>query len=339
MIEDEADVNRRIGNYRIVRPLGRGGMGAVYEVEHVNLKTHHALKTFTVDHGKQGFLRERFFAEGRALARLKHDNLVHVFDLDVDSTTGEPYFVMDLVLYKDGEPHTLADIEEGGVDEDTLVRWYVELVDALRYVHAQGIVHRDVKLNNILLTADRHVMLSDFGVSRFLGRDICGELEIASTMSDASGGGRLVLGTAGYIAPEVKRGEAATPAADFYALGMVFYRLLTGMWYEPHATALHLLDDFDYNWNQVLPLLLSEDPAARKPYLPTRTSSVATISATPKRRLPRHLVWFALALGVAGVIAAACWLGVRRGTVAQPGAVNDEDAFVQDAYAIPASVK
>ena len=82
--------NDQIGAYRVVRPLGKGGMGSVYEVVHVKLGVHYALKTFTLDHGYVELLKERFMAEGRVLARLRHPNLVRVFDLDIDKDLHPP---------------------------------------------------------------------------------------------------------------------------------------------------------------------------------------------------------------------------------------------------------
>ena len=81
-------------------------------------------------------------SEGRILARLHHPNLVRVFDLDFDVATQTLYFVMDLVLYKDGQPYTLADVEDGSADEDHLSRWFGQLASALDYIHNAGIVHQ-----------------------------------------------------------------------------------------------------------------------------------------------------------------------------------------------------
>ena len=106
-----------IGNYRIIRPLGEGGMAAVYEVEHLKLGVHYALKTFTLQEGHVELFRKRFSVEGKILARLNHPNLVRVIDLDLDEKAGALYYVMDLVLSEDGETHTLADVKPGEADE------------------------------------------------------------------------------------------------------------------------------------------------------------------------------------------------------------------------------
>ena len=256
--------NDQIGAYRIIRHLGKGGMGAVYEVVHTKLGVHYALKTFTLDHGHVKLLKERFLAEGRILARLRHPNLVRVFDLDVEESTNTPYFVMDLVQYKDGSSYTLADLEPGGADEEHLARWLVQLCSALDYIHAAGIVHRDIKLGNILLDAQGGVVLSDFGVSRFSSKALRRELDLERTVvSGDTVTGNLVMGTSGYMAPEVKRGEDATAAADAYSLGIVFFRLLTGVWYENRPNIFGLLDPFEAAWQDLLPRLLAENPEER----------------------------------------------------------------------------
>ena len=257
-----------IGGYRVVRPLGRGGMGAVYEAEHLELGTRCALKVFSRDHGDVESLRQRFRTEGRVLARLRHPNLLRVYDLGEDEGRGALYFAMDLVVGADGAPRTLEDVRPGDADEATLARWYAQLRSALEYVHAAGVVHRDVKPGNILVGADGGVILGDFGISRFLDGKLRRELEVENTMeTDAASAGK-VMGTAMFIAPEVRRGEKATAAADAYALGVTFYRLLTGVWYEPGPVAEGLLSGFGREWRSALAKLLSESPADRLPIPP-----------------------------------------------------------------------
>ena len=138
-----------IGTYRIIRLLGQGGMGAVYEVEHTQLGVHYALKTFTIEDGHVDLLKNKFLTEGKVLARLHDPHLVRVFDLNFDEATGMPYFVMDLVLSEDGSPRTLLDVKTEELDEDCVFEWFADLASAIDYIHAQGIVHRDIKLGNV----------------------------------------------------------------------------------------------------------------------------------------------------------------------------------------------
>ena len=267
---------QRIGSYRIIRLLGQGGMGAVYEVEHEHLGVHYAMKTFTLEKGHVELFRKRFSAEGKILARLNHPNLVRVTDLEIDENVGALYFIMDLVLSEDGETHTLADIEPGGADEAQIFEWFRQMCDALTYVHSNGIVHRDIKLNNILLAPDRRVVLSDFGISKVSDEKMRSDMDVTKTMvTGMTTGQNLVMGTLGYIAPEVQRGREATPASDVYSLAVAFFHLLTNVWYDPclapskdsdslvSMNSVKLLEPFKYRWAAVLPRMLDENPAER----------------------------------------------------------------------------
>ena len=278
---------QKIAGYHVVRLLGRGGMAEVYEVERPGVRR--AMKVFVNDGQQAELLKSRFLAEGRLLARLDHPRLVKVHDCGVDEATGRPYLAMDLVVGADGEPHTLASLHgEHQITEERLLGWYADLAAALAYIHAAGVVHRDVNPSNILVAADGHAVLADFGVSRVSDKDLRTELSIDATMAtDAPTLSRIVFGTANYLAPEVRRGDAATAAADLYALGVTFFRLLTGVWYEPDTNALELLKSFDPVWRRIFPALLAADPHRR--------------SLPPCRRTHRLWAWFVLAAAVIAV--------------------------------------
>ena len=310
-----------IGNYRILRPLGKGGMGTVYEVEHVKLGVKYALKAYNLREGEAEIFRRRFSAEGKILARLVHPNVVRVFDLDFDEGTGTPYYVMDLVAASDGSTRTLASVEPGSVDEDVLLGWFADLCSALDYVHAQGVVHRDVKLGNVLLAPDGHAVLSDFGISRVTDEKLRADVDLARTVASEVTG-RMVVGTAGYMSPEVAAGSEATPAADVYALGVVFFKLLTGVWYDPclssekgdgarRVTAAKMLEYFRYGWGKVLPRMLDQD-AARRPAKLAELPAVVRPLPRPKLRLsPVQWVFavaaFLLAMALGAFLGALIW--------------------------------
>ena len=336
-----------IASYRVVRQLGAGGMGAVYEVEHVTLGVHYALKTFTLEKGHAELFRKRFLAEGRLLARLSHPNLVHVFDLAYDEALDLLYYVMDLVLYKDGEAHTLADVELGSADEEHLVQWFGELCRALAYVHDQGVVHRDIKLNNILLAPGHHVVLSDFGISKVLGDKLRTDIDVSQTMTVAATaveGGKLIMGTKGYIAPEVLRGEAVTSAADVYSLGVVFFKLLTGVWYDRSLVSrgradLNLLRHFENRWQEILPQMLNEDPTKRPLDLEGFAARLSA-SHVVSRRPWAWVAGTAAALGVAA--GAYLLLSPSGGRAASPVQATDqaEDVtWLDQAFAVPENAR
>ena len=265
-------------------------MAEVFEVEHERLGVCRALKLFTAEGTRADFLRTRFIAEGKLLERLDHPRLVKVYASGVDEVSGAPYLVMDLVLGADAEPQTLATLHaRRQITEERLFGWYEDLAEALRYIHASGVVHRDVKPSNILIGADGHAVLSDFGVSRFTDENLRKELSVDATMAtDATTLSRVVMGTANYFAPEVRAGATATAAADIYALGVMLFRLLTGVWYEPDTNALELLKSFDPAWRRIFPALLAVDPRRR--------------SLSPCRRARRLWVWAVLAVVVIVVV-------------------------------------
>ena len=264
------------GSYRIIRPIGAGGMASVYEVEHITLGVHYALKAFTFDADHAELFRKRFAIEGKILARLSHPSLVRVIDLKMDEAVGVLYYVMDLVAADDGDPRTLADLESGAVDEERVLFWFRQMCEAVDYIHEQGIVHRDIKLNNILMSSDDRVVLSDFGISKVSDEKLRQAVDVTVTMvTGTANGGHLAMGTQGYMAPEVADGGEVTPAADVYSLGVAFFRLLTNVWYDPclapaadskdviGMNSLKLLQFFDYNWDEVLPQMLEADPRKR----------------------------------------------------------------------------
>ena len=253
-----------IGSYRIVRTIGEGGMATVYEVEHTTLGVHYALKTFTFDpkEDEDGMLRAKFVDEGKLLARLKHENIVHVFDLAFDVDRRLLYFVMDLVLYTDGNPYTVDDVQREEIDEDIVFTWFEDVCKALDYGHSQGIVHRDVKAANLLIRQDRHVVLADFGISKIFGGKLHSELNPSHT-SRIEEGSVTVLGTPHLMAPEVDAGAEATPAADAYSVGAMMFELLTGKWFDECEDPRPLLEGYRYDWASALALFLDDDPAER----------------------------------------------------------------------------
>ena len=237
-------------------------MAEVYEVENERLGARFALKAFTLDHGDVEFLRKRFRVEGRLLARLNHPRIVRVYDMDVDAVTGIPYYVMDLVQDSAGRSRSLRDaMESGDISEEKVIGWYEDLREGLAYIHGEGVVHRDVTLENVLIGSDGHAVLSDFGVSKILPHDLRAELK--ETLHTLVRGDRPLMGKPFYFAPELKDGADESAASDYFSLGVMMLRLLTQVWYTPGAKLDDLLVAFDPLWRKVIPDLLLDDPAAR----------------------------------------------------------------------------
>jgi eukaryotic-like serine/threonine-protein kinase len=196
------------GRYRLGHTLGTGGVADVYRAVDERLQRDVAVKWFRGDVAEQ---LSRYDDEMRTLARLNHPSLVTVFDAGTDSETGRPYLVMELI---DGKP--LSDHLLGGpLGADRTAQVGASVADALAYVHGQGLLHRDVKPANILLSADGRVHLADFGIARL----------IDSARVTAAGD---VVGTPAYFAPEQVAGEPVGPPADVYALGLVLLECITG---------------------------------------------------------------------------------------------------------------
>ncbi len=200
----------QLGPYRIVRKLGRGGMGTVYEGVDIETDARAAVKLLSVAVADDEGFRRRFEAEVDTLKKLNHPNIVRLFGFGEQD--GLLFYAMELV--------------EGNSLESELVRgrrfgWReatqigIDVCHALRHAHDRGVVHRDIKPGNLLLDPDGRVKLSDFGIARFFGNT-----RITSVGS--------VLGTAEYMAPEQAEGLAVGPRSDLYSLGGVLYVLLTG---------------------------------------------------------------------------------------------------------------
>ena len=198
------------GRYELVRPLGHGAMATVDLARDVELDRPVALKRLAENLARDDDLRRRFVREARLAARLAHPNVVRVFDVGEDD--GRPFIAME---YVEGE--TLAELvaRRGPLAASEAASLGVQVCAALAAAHAAGLVHRDVKPQNLLLSRDGVLKLGDFGIA--VGHE--------GTRLTLEG---TVLGTAGYLAPEQARGEQVTAAADIYAVGAVLYELLTG---------------------------------------------------------------------------------------------------------------
>ncbi|WP_029288167.1 serine/threonine-protein kinase [Cellulomonas sp. HZM] len=274
-VTDERSGAALARRYRVVAPLGRGGSGEVFRAVDLRVGRQVALKVFTLDDATPSDVR-RYAAEARVLAGLSHPGLVALLDVgaDVDPTIGPVAFLaMELV-----EGATLRDtIASGPLDSRTVAGIGHQLGAALAHAHAAGVVHRDVKPSNVLVSDERRVsshgpelgvVLADFG--------------IASTRRPGPTSGPTsgpppsrTSGTAGYQSPEQALGDEVGPASDVYSLGLVLLECLTGTRAYPGdaltSSLARLLgpapvpEHLGRDWVRLLTAMTATDPRDRPP--------------------------------------------------------------------------
>jgi len=200
------------GRYHLVREIARGGMAAIWEAQDALLDRRVAVKLLHPQYADDPEFLERFRREARAAARLSHPNIVPIYDVGEDPDTLAPFIVMELV-----EGGNLKDrIRHAAPLSDREIRTIgATLAATLDYAHRKGLIHRDVKPQNVLLGDDGRPRLTDFGIAEAL----------ASSGLTRTG---AVMGSVHYIAPEVVRGRKAVPQSDVYSLGTVLYEMATG---------------------------------------------------------------------------------------------------------------
>jgi eukaryotic-like serine/threonine-protein kinase len=204
---------KKLGRYELVRVLGKGAMGIVYEGRDPNLDRRVAIKTVKVENLSEEAAAEyesRFRTEARSAARLQHPNIVSVYDSDRDGNNA--FLVMEYIQGEDLKHY----LDKGArYSLEQSLRMIRDLLSALEYAHQQGIVHRDIKPANLLLDISGRLKLTDFGVARI------------QDSGDATRTQGAMIGTLKYMAPEQVQGLKADSRADLFSVGVVLYQLLT----------------------------------------------------------------------------------------------------------------
>ncbi|UCE02624.1 MAG: tetratricopeptide repeat protein [Candidatus Latescibacterota bacterium] len=257
---------KRIGRFRILERLGAGGMGVVYKAHDPTLDRIVALKVLLPDQLERPVSRERLMREARAAAALNHPHIATIYEVGVSDDID--WIAMEHI---DGVPLRQR-IKRLRLSTETALAWALQICDALGEAHARGIVHRDIKSANVMVTPRHDVKVLDFG------------LALVQPWFAAADGARLtesnvVVGTIDYMAPEILRGEQATPRSDVFSLGTLLYEMLQGrppfagrtpaivmnaiLSSEP-APISQVVDDLPSGLDTVIARAICKDPSMRQ---------------------------------------------------------------------------
>ncbi len=202
------EIGAVLGGYRVERLLGRGGMGVVYEAVQVSLDRRVALKVLRSELADDDAFVDRIRREGSVQASLEHPHVLDVYEV------GESPYGLFLAMRLVEGPTLAQLLRDGGLDAERALRVLGQVGDALDAAHEAGLLHRDVKPQNVLVAEDGNAFLADFGLSR--------------AATDTATASRSTVGTVAYVAPEIIRGEAPTAASDRYAFAATVFHCLTG---------------------------------------------------------------------------------------------------------------
>jgi len=297
-----------ISHFRILEPVGRGGMGVVYKAEDTHLNRIVALKFLSPELTRDPAAKERFLYEARAASSLDHPNICTIHEVG-ESADGRLYLAMP---YYEGE--TLRErIERGPLPLTEALHLAVQAARGLACAHESGVMHQDIKPANLMITRQGQVKILDFGLAKLLG-----EAALTRPLS--------ALGTPSYMSPEQARGIETDHRTDLWSLGVVLYQMLTGrlpfQGDTPHSILLALTqssppplgrDDLPEEVERVVGRALAKDPRARYQDANELIAALQELDPEPLAPLrPRRRRWMAVAaLGLLPLLAGLVWLGWR----------------------------
>ena len=311
-------VGKIFGHYEIVDELGRGGMGVVYRAHDQKLKRQVALKLVSEDINIQDSARARLLREAQLASALNNPYICTIYEVGMQDE--QPYIAMEFV-----SGNTLASLaREHKLPVQTAVRYALQIADALEHAHAQGIIHRDLKSSNILITHQGRAKILDFGLAK---REITASADEATRSELSLTRPGAMVGTLQYLPPEVLRGGAADARSDIWAFGVVFYEMLTGRLPFRDKTSYELVTAILRDPLPQLPLqvpvplrriverCLVKDPAQRygsagevRAALETVTASARALEAPSFPHLRRKLWQAAAALLLSVLLATSAYL-------------------------------
>src|SRR6476620_6614054 len=213
---------RLLLHYRILGKLGEGGMGRVYKAEDTKLGRHVALKLLPPESYEDLNAKRRLLAEAQAASVLNHPNIVTIYA--IEEAEGLDFFVME---YVEGETLTAHLALNGALSLSSLLDIGIQIADALQVAHASGIIHRDIKPGNILITSKGAIKVTDFGLAKLLRVSTDQIDREALTLAANLTGPGIVLGTAAYMSPEQTRGETLDARSEIFSLGSLLYECAT----------------------------------------------------------------------------------------------------------------
>jgi TolB-like protein/Flp pilus assembly protein TadD len=328
-------IGTRLGHYLILERIGAGGMGEVYKARDTRLDRLVALKLLPRRQASDPQHRARFAREARAIAALKHPNIVTVYSVEEDS--GASFITMELVGGK-----RLSDlIPAGGMPLAELLAVATPLAAAVAEAHAHGIVHRDLKPENVMIEAGGAVKVLDFGLAKLSTLDAGDEPPAGSPPATLTGAG-MIFGTAAYMSPEQAEGRPVDTRSDVFSLGIVLYQMATGrrpfqgdsevsilsaVLRDTPPPVAELRPDLPAAISRIVERCLAKDPASRFADAGELAPLLAAAGAEPPRAAaPRGAgrAWrprvAAAAAALVLAAAAAGWLLIRpRGGAAPPG--------------------
>jgi serine/threonine protein kinase len=303
-----AELAKYFPELEIIELIGEGGMGVVYKARQPKLDRMVALKILPAGLGRDGAFAERFAREARALAKLNHPGIVTIYDFGHSGS--HYYFIMEFVDGTDLR-HLIA---KGQVQPANALKLVMQICEALQFAHDQGVIHRDIKPSNILVDRSGRVKIVDFGLAKLVG----------PSAQDASLTGlQQVMGTPQYMAPEQLRDpQTVDHRADIYALGVVFYELLTGALPVGRFAPPSQRAKVDVRLDEVVLRTLEQEPARRYQHAGDVNTDVKAIESKESvpdksnptiprrtRRIPMktRLAWTGLGLLAMAGAAALFW--------------------------------
>jgi serine/threonine-protein kinase len=216
-------VGRTVLHYRLIEKIGSGGMGEIYKAQDARLNRFVAIKALTAAKSGDADRRRRFIQEAQAASALNHPNIITIHDIIAEPDTD--YLVMEFVAGM-----TLLDlIPSGGLRVPQVLRYSCQMADALSAAHAAGIIHRDFKPGNVMVTSSGLVKVLDFGLAKLTDRSPASQFEAAATVSHmpltVEGS---IMGTVSYMSPEQAEGKRVDARSDIFSFGTVVYEMVTG---------------------------------------------------------------------------------------------------------------